>query len=45
MSEPSKSYNNLDPVLLIPKALHIPIKQAKFDKKKNIKKSMDNPNL
>ena len=37
MSDPNISYNNLDQVLLKAKALHIPIKQVKFDKKKHIK--------
>ena len=38
MSDPNISYNNLDQVLLKAKALHIPIKQIKYDKKK-LKKS------
>ena len=37
MSDPNISYNNLDQVLLKAKALHIPIKQVKFYKKKHKK--------
>ena len=37
MSDPNISYNNLDQVFLKAKALHIPIKQVKFDKKKHKK--------
>ena len=37
MSDRNISYNNLDQVLLKAKALHIPIKQVKFDKKKHKK--------
>ena len=37
MSDPNISYNNLDKVILKAKALHIPIKQVKFDKKKHKK--------
>ena len=37
MSDPNISYNNLDQVLLKAKALHIPTKQVKFDKKKHKK--------
>ena len=37
MSDPNISYNNLDQVLSKAKALHIPIKQVKFDKKKHKK--------
>ena len=42
MSDPNISYNNLDQVLLKAKALHIPIKQVKFDKKETQKESLDN---
>ena len=37
MSDPSISYSNLDQVLLKAKALHIPPKKVKFDKKKHKK--------
>ena len=37
MSDPNISYNNLYQVLSKAKALHIPIKQVKFDKKKHKK--------
>ena len=37
MSGPNISYTNLDQVLLKTKALHIPIKQVRFDKKKHEK--------
>ena len=37
MSDPNISYNNLDQGLSKAKALHIPIKQVKFDKKKHKK--------
>ena len=36
-SDPNISYNNLDQVLSKVKALHIPIKQGKFDKNKHKK--------
>ena len=37
MSDPNISFNNPDQVLLKAKALHIPIKQDKFDKNKHKK--------
>ena len=42
MSDPNISNNNFDQVLSKAKALHIPIKQVKFDKKNTQKESLDN---